>query len=287
MREFSRTVGAEIEEYDAVALLHARIAADDGRDDKFVRHLLRVRGFDSFLRRRLLHAVSLGDGVIRLLDALPALVAIHGVVAPRDRRDLADADLTAFLFELGEIACRARRRHVAPVEEGMHIDFRESILLRHFEKPVEVLFVAVHAARRNEAEEVKCAARLLRAVDGVEQSLVLEERALGDRLRDARELLVDDAPCADVRMPDLGVAHLPVRQADVLARRLQLGVRIFRREAVQDGRLSDGDGVRRVFRVADSPAVHDDERDRCIFQSCHRSTPFLWSMLQILQEAAP
>ena len=122
MREFSRAVGAEIEEYDAVALLHARIAADDGRDDKFVRHLLRVRGFDSFLRRRLLHAVALGDGVIRLLDALPALVAIHGVVTSRDRRDLADADLTAFLFELGEIACRARRRYVAPVKEGMHID---------------------------------------------------------------------------------------------------------------------------------------------------------------------
>ena len=167
----------------------------------------------------------------------------------------------------------------------MYIDLLDTVPLRHFKKPVEVLFVAVHAARRNEAEEVQCAARLLRTHDGMEQRLVLEERTVGDRLRDARELLVDDASCADVRMPDLGVAHLPVRQADVLTRCLQLGMRVFCREAVQNGRLSNGDGVRRVFRVADSPAIHDDERDRCMFQSCHRSTPFLWSMLQILQEA--
>ena len=100
----------------------------------------------------------------------------------------------------------------------MHIDLLDTVSLRHFKKPVEVFFVAVHAAWRNEAEEVQCAARLLRTRDGMEQRLVLEERTVGNRLRDARELLVDDASCADVRMPDFGVAHLPVRQADVLTR---------------------------------------------------------------------
>ena len=49
---------------------------------------------------------------------------------------------------------------------------------------------------------------------GLLQHAVLEEVAVGDRLGDAREVLVDDAAGADVEVPDLGVAHLARRQAD-------------------------------------------------------------------------
>ena len=51
------------------------------------------------------------------------------------------------------------------------------------------------------------------------QHLVLEEAAVGDRVVDPRQVLLDDRAGAEVEVADLGVAHLPVRQADVAARR--------------------------------------------------------------------
>ena len=46
----------------------------------------------------------------------------------------------------------------------------------------------------------------------------LLDLAAGDGLADARQVLHDDAAGADVEMADLGVAHLPIRQADVARR---------------------------------------------------------------------
>ena len=50
---------------------------------------------------------------------------------------------------------------------------------------------------------------------------LLEEAAVVDRLADARQVLIDDAAGADVEVPDLGVAHLALGQADGRARRLR------------------------------------------------------------------
>ena len=55
------------------------------------------------------------------------------------------------------------------------------------------------------------------AAQASQQFFVGEERAVLDRRVDAGQILIDDAPCADIHMPNFGVAHLPVRQADVAA----------------------------------------------------------------------
>ncbi|MNZ99418.1 hypothetical protein D3C78_1187410 [compost metagenome] len=47
------------------------------------------------------------------------------------------------------------------------------------------------------------------------QHRVLEELAVANGLGDAGEVLVDDTAGAQVHVTDFGVAHLPVRQADV------------------------------------------------------------------------
>src|SRR3954467_8157894 len=60
-------------------------------------------------------------------------------------------------------------------------------------------------------------------------------------------------------MPDLGVAHLPRRQADRLARGLQGRVRVLGPEAVEDLRVRELDRVPGARRRA-APAVQDDER---------------------------
>lgn len=64
----------------------------------------------------------MSDGLIGLLLAVPAMVAVHCVVAAGDRRDLADADLLALCLELLEVRLCALRRHIAAVEEGVDID---------------------------------------------------------------------------------------------------------------------------------------------------------------------
>ena len=108
---------------------------------------------------------------------------------------------------------------------------------------LQVLVAAVHAAIRDEAEQVQLAAAFLRVRDGVLQRRVLLELAVADRLVDARDLLVDDAARADVEVPDFGVAHQPARQADVFAARLQRGPRPLLLEAPPKARLRQFDRV--------------------------------------------
>ena len=70
---------------------------------------------------------------------------------------------------------------------------------------------------------------LLRArSQAAEQRLVLEEAAVGDRVVDPGQVLLDDRAGAEVEVADLGVAHLPVGQADVAALGGELGVRVAR-----------------------------------------------------------
>ena len=69
----------------------------------------------------ILHALAVDERIIGVLEAVPALVAVHRVIAAHDGRDLADAELTALFHGLcDKIASRGRGR-VAPVEEGVDI----------------------------------------------------------------------------------------------------------------------------------------------------------------------
>ena len=93
----------------------------------------------------------------------------------------------------------------------MDPDLGQPLALREFEHAEEVIVMAVHAARRNKSHDVQGTAALLHAAYNREQRLVLEEVAVLDVARDARELLIDNAPRADICVTDLGVAHLPMR----------------------------------------------------------------------------
>ena len=58
----------------------------------------------------------------------------------------------------------------------------------------------------SETRPIRCTRS--RAAQRVAQHLVLAERAVRDRLVDAREVLRDDRAGAEVEVADLGVAHL-------------------------------------------------------------------------------
>src|SRR5690606_26232034 len=111
-----------------------------------------------------------------------------------------------------------------------------------------------------QAHQVHGAAAGHRGVAGGQQLVVVEEAAVLDRRVDAGQVLVDDASGTDVHMPDFGIAHLPVRQADVAALGVHQGGRVFGQQPPPVGHVGQGDGVV-VGVVAVSPAIEDQQDD--------------------------
>ena len=112
-----------------------------------------------------------------------------------------------------------------------------------------------------------------RAVAGLElakefdQLPVGHQRAIGDGLVDARQLLVNDAARAQVQVPDFAVAHLPRRQADVLARGAETALRVGLVEVIVERKLGKerpialGLGGVEALR-ANSPTITNNQSDR-------------------------
>ena len=120
-RDLAGAVGAVVEEDDRIVVGdHAVLVADD-RLDEFVRHAVFVALLNGVDRVGILHALAVNERVVSVLQAVPALVAIHRVVAAHDGRDLADAELTALFHGLCNKVAAGGRGRVAPVEEGVDI----------------------------------------------------------------------------------------------------------------------------------------------------------------------
>lgn len=106
-------------------------------------------------------------------------------------------------------------------------------------------------------------------VHSLNEDLVLGNGAVLDSVIDARKLLEHDAAGTDVEVAHLGVAHLTVGKAHVLARSAERGVRVLLVQAIKEGRLGSSDGVLAIGR-SQATAVHDDQECRKM-TLCHMS----------------
>ena len=88
-----------------------------------------------------------------------------------------------------------------------------------------------------------------------------------DHQIDARDVHVHDAPRADVEMPDLAVAHLPLRQSDKRPAGMNERVGILPQQAVIGGLAGESDGVGFGFGSV-SPAVENGKNER--FRTGHK-----------------
>src|SRR5712691_508401 len=149
---------------------------------------------------------------IGLFDALPAVVAVHGIVAPDDRRNLPAAEFAKLLLQLTQKIRAARGRSVAPVQEAMHKDALDLVLARNAEQREHMLDVRVHAAITQQAQQVQLP--LAPSLHSLEKQRLPEERAAGDELVHARDVHVDDTARADIEVAHFAVAHLSFGQAD-------------------------------------------------------------------------
>ena len=134
--ELPRAIGAEVEEDRGVASgIEARTAVDDGGLDELVRNSAVVARLDGGDRILGLLALPLDDGAERAFGAIPAVVAVHRVVAARDGRD-------AVGRQLGEIVHCRMRRDVTSVGERMD----PRLLRRDPQQGAEMIDVRVNAA---------------------------------------------------------------------------------------------------------------------------------------------
>ena len=99
----------------------------------------------------------------------------------------------------------------------------------------------------------------LRGIAGGAQFGVGEEAAVLDRRVDAGEVLIDDAAGAQIHVADLGIAHLPVRQADVAALGVDQRMRPLRPQAVPVRQI--GQRQRVVGRILAIPPTVQDQQD--------------------------
>ena len=110
--------------------------------------------------------LAVDHGVEGLALALPALVAVHGVVAAVDGGHLAHAVLAHLLFELRDIAGAGSGRRVAAVHEGVDEDALQAVLARRAQQRIEVILVRVNAAVGDQPEEMQLPSAFARALHG-------------------------------------------------------------------------------------------------------------------------
>ena len=152
------------------------------------------------------------DRVVGLGDAVPALVAIHGVIPTADRRDRNGSRQRR--EEANNVLPRRSRRRVAAVGKGMD-ERRHGGRGENAREHRGMILMRMHTARRHQAHDVAGAAGLPQAFDQALECGRPCDIAASDRRVDAGQILQHETAGADVEMSDLGIAHLPRRQADV------------------------------------------------------------------------
>ena len=252
--ELLGAVVAEVEENHHVAFLDAAIycAVNNGLDE-LIGHALVIALLDSLHHVVALATLAMHELVVGQTDALPALVAVHGIVAASDSCHHAGT-LGAMLLELCHKALAALGVGVATVHKAVDIHLAKPILLGDVaqrKKVVERTMNATIAGKTHEVDGFSC---LLGIAESVNDLGISQNRLVANCLVDFHEVLINHASAANVQMPHLAVAHLPVGQSHVLATGLQLAVRIVFQQGVPIGRWSRENGVA-LSLVANSPTV--------------------------------
>jgi len=153
--------------------------------------------------------------------------------------------------------CRSSHgRHIAAIGKSVNVrPLGFALPTRELEQRAQVVDVRVDAAVGDEPEQVDAPA----ALECGDESGVLEERSVLDRLVHAHQVLVQPPARADRQVADLGVAHLAGRQSGRLTRRVECRVRERPPEAVEDRRVCLRHRVPGAgWRTA--PAVEHDQR---------------------------
>ena len=257
------TVGTEVCEDDRVVVLDSRALGYDNRNNELVGDAIGIGLLHCLVRRRCVLALAECDGVVCLLYAVPAVVAVHCVVAAGYSCDAADFNGVDLRLQAVDILDTGLRGRVAAVHEAVEAYLAQTVAARQLEQREHMVNVRVDAAVRQQTEDMQGGTEPLALVDGAHQSRVLEEIAVLNRLGDAGQFLIYDAARTDVGVAYLGVAHLAVRQTDIKAGCADIGQRVLGKDLVKVRGVCRKDCVA-LLLVTVAEAVHDDERGRLL-----------------------
>ena len=263
-RDLAGAIGTEVEEHDGIPIFDAAAIERHGLDELIgdIGIVRCLHGGDGIARRS--ERLRAYNGFERLGDTVPTLVAVHRIIAARDAchaHGVLEAVLGDEILQLLHIALAARRRDVATVHERVHAHIADAALHGMLDERIQVLVAGMHAAIGEQAHEVQRGTRRLSSLDSVVDHDVIADGAGAASHVDTRELLMHHAAGADVEMPHLGVAHLPLRQANSLPRSFKLGVRAGFEQLIEHRRGCQRYGIARTRR-RQAQAIHDDQACR-------------------------
>jgi len=109
------------------------VAIDDNWLEEFIRHVLVVTLLDGGDGVFALRALAPHEPIHRDLYALPALVAVHRVVAPDYSRERPVLLLCHEIEQVLAVARGRARRGVAAVADEVHVGVWDTLLLRGLE----------------------------------------------------------------------------------------------------------------------------------------------------------
>ena len=261
MRDFTGTIGTEIEEHNRIAIEHtARI--EGARHHELVGYIAIVGSLHECIGGNIAARFGAYDGIEGLLHALPALIAVHRVIAPRNRSDFCHARKTFFsdeLFKLLDIALAARRRHIATIHEAMDANIAHAISGRVLNERIQMLVRGMHATIGKQAHEVQRSARNLRRIERRINHGIFANGTLTACHIDSREFLVHYAASANIQMAYFGISHLARRKTHGLTRCFKLAHGGFAQKRIQIRSVREGNRIART-RLRQTEAVHNHKQ---------------------------
>ena len=261
-------VGAEVEEDDGVVIAdrsnrlsasrHARpLIYHNDRLDELIGHAAVIACAHRGNRiHHPLRGISVNHRTIGALDALPAVIAIHGVVAARDAGDRAHVVFGKRVLQLIEKLGAAVWRRVAPVHETVHENPLNLLFASQLQESEEMVNVRMHATVAQQSNQVELFFAATRHC--FDQQRIAKEFTVADHQVEPRAIHLNDAPRADIEMAHFAVAHLSIGQAHPFAGSVDQSVREALQEVVIIRLASKGDGIALRFG-AKAPAVKDGQ----------------------------
>ena len=183
---------------------------------ELIGHTLVVRALHSCNHIGCVLTDTIHEQVITNLHTLPALIAIHSVVATYDRSDLTGRLRHVSLQSLDK-ALTALRVGVTTIHKAVNVSILDAVVLRNVAKLVEVLDRRVHTTVRHKTHKVYVHAVSLRILESCHNLGILQNRVVGASAVNLHEVLVNHTTCSDIEVTYLRVTHLTVGQTYVLA----------------------------------------------------------------------
>ena len=235
----ARPVRAEVQAKESVAILGTGIVANDHRGHEFIHFTLGIGRGHGGLRGRRRLALGFDHRAVGPLDPLPAVVAVHRPIAPDHRGD--PCPLGQRHHQRRDKLLGRVRRHVAPIGDGMQRHRNPGCGDRTGSRQ-HMVQMPMHPAVRDHAHQMRHATTGLQGGDKGQQTRILRERAILDRQINRPQIHRHHPPRADVGVTDLGIAHLPGRQADIGAEGGQSGAGAGSPKTIEIGHIGQRRG---------------------------------------------